>query len=309
MANETIFRRHPGNPIITAKAVPGANSIFNSAVLRYKDGYAGVFRVDMQDIGSTLHSGFSRDGLNWDIEERLIDISGKVPAHMRPGMGYDPRVTELEGGYYVTWCYYPGGPGPCIGLARTKDFRKYTQLAEVMFPYNRNALLFPRKIRGKYAALHRPSDQGHTPFGVIYYATSTDLINWGEHKFMMGPASWWEGTKIGAGPVPIETKEGWLLIYHGVRTTCSGFVYCAGGAILDLHEPWKVRYRSRKYLLAPTEPYEMVGDVPNVLFPNSAIVDWKTRQVALYYGGADTVVGLAHADIDELMKFIKKNSR
>ena len=119
----------------------------------------------------------------------------------------------------------------------------------------------------KYAMLSRPSDNGHTPFGDIFYSESPDMTHWGRHRFVMGKAGGWQSTKIGAGPTPIETSEGWLLIYHGVLTSCNGFVYSFGAALLDLDQPWRVMYRTEPYLLAPQAPYERVGDVPNVAFP------------------------------------------
>lgn len=122
-----------------------------------------------------------------------------------------------------------------------------------LLPYNRNGVLFPRKINGNYYLLSRPSDTGHTPFGDIYISESPDLIYWGKHKHVMGKGGhgWWQGTKIGAGPIPIETTEGWLLFYHGVSNTCNGFVYSFGAVILDLENPNKVLYRTRDYLLTP----------------------------------------------------------
>ena len=124
----------------------------------------------------------------------------------------------------------------------------------------------------------------------------------------MGTTSGWQGTKIGAGPIPIETTEGWLTIYHGVLTSCNGFVYSAGAALLDLDEPWKVRYRTAPYILSPQTLYECVGDVPNVVFPVAALCDAPTGRIALYYGAADTVVCLAFAQVDELIDFVKNNS-
>ena len=122
-----------------------------------------------------------------------------------------------------------------------------------------------------YLMLSRPSDTGHTPFGDIFISQSPDLKFWGCHRHVMstvkGDESAWQSTKIGAGPIPIETDEGWLLIYHGVINTCNGFVYRMGAALLDKDEPWKVLYRSKDYILAPYELYECVGDVPNVTFP------------------------------------------
>ncbi|MEK7475005.1 MAG: glycoside hydrolase family 130 protein [Candidatus Coatesbacteria bacterium] len=307
MANETVFTRYAGNPIITSRAVPGSNSIFNSAVVPFRDRFAGVFRVDTQAGNSEIHAGFSRDGISWDINPGRVTMTGWLPDSGTSGFGYDPRVTQMGRDYYVTWCYYPAA-GPCIGLGVTRDFKRFRQICPVMLPYNRNAVLFPRKIRGKFATLHRPSDKGHTPFGDIYYAESPDLIHWGNHRAVMQATGYWQGTKIGAGPAPIEIADGWLLIYHGVRQTCSGMVYCAFGAILDRERPWKVKYRTAPYLLAPTELYEIAGDVPNVVFPNAAILDEKTGELAMYYGAADTVVGLAHARLRDLVSFIKKNS-
>jgi beta-1,4-mannooligosaccharide/beta-1,4-mannosyl-N-acetylglucosamine phosphorylase len=224
---------------------------------------------------------------------------------------YDPRITPIDGVYYVTWCHYPDGPrgghAPAIGLARTQDFHRF-ELVDANVAYlNRNGVLFPRRIGGAYAMLHRPSDLGHTPFGDIYYATSPDLVHWGRHRFVFGPRGGWQSTKVGAGPAPIETDEGWLLIYHGVRTSCSGYVYSVGAALLDLDKPWQVRYRTRSYLLAPTEPYERVGDVPSVVFPCAALVDSK-RRVTLYYGAADTVLAVAYANLDDLIAFTRENS-
>jgi beta-1,4-mannooligosaccharide/beta-1,4-mannosyl-N-acetylglucosamine phosphorylase len=124
----------------------------------------------------------------------------------------------------------------------------------------------------------------------------------------MCPVFGWQSTKIGAGPIPIETSEGWLMIYHGVLTSCNGFVYSMGAALLDIDRPWKVLYRSAPYLLNPREIYEQVGDVPNVVFPCAALTDAATGRMAIYYGGADTVTCLAFARVDELIDFVKQNS-
>jgi len=306
MANEIVFKRYKGNPIITAKATPRANSIHNSAVVSFGKGYAGVFRVDEKDLHFTLHVGESEDGINWKIDPEHIKMKSNDPEIVMAEHSYDPRITKIDDAYYITWCN-AGLRGPCIGLAKTKDFKKFEQMENILPPPSRNCVFFPRKINGKYAMLHRPSDQGHTPFGDIFYATSPDIIHWGCHRFVFGPKKGsWQSTKVGPGPAPIETKEGWLLIYHGVWTSCNGYLYYAGGALLDLDKPWKTLYRSRDYLLGPTEPYERVGDVPNVIFPSSAVV--KDGNLRLYYGCADTCISMAEAKVDELIKFIKTHS-
>ncbi len=306
MANETVFKRYEKNPIIVPEQVPRANSIFNSAAIRHGDGYIGVFRVDEIDRRATLHVGRSEDGITWDIEPDRLKMQCSDPELATHGYGYDPRVTPVEGVNYLTWCnsYH----GPTIGLARTDDFRTFTQMENCFPPYNRNGVLFPRKVGGKFAMLHRPSDRGHTPFGDIFYCESPDLVHWGRQRHVFGPAGGWQSTKVGAGPSPIETDHGWLLIYHGVLNSCNGFVYSVGAALLDLEEPWKVLHRTRDYLMAPTTDYERVGDVPNVCFPCAAIIDDETRRMTLYYGCADTCVGVAYADLDEIIAFTKERS-
>ena len=177
-----------------------------------------------------------------------------------------------------------------------------------LLPFNRNGVLFPRKIGKNYAMLSRPSDNGHTPFGDIFYSESPDLEYWGHHRFVMGTKGGWQSTKIGAGPVTIETSEGWLLIYHGVSTSYNGFVYSAGAALLDLEKPWKVIYRTAPHIITPQELYECVGDTPNVVFPCAALVDPSSGKLAIYYGAADTVTGLAFTYVDDLIAFAKSNS-
>ena len=123
-----------------------------------------------------------------------------------------------------------------------------------------------------------------------------------------GGHGWWQSTKIGAGPVPIETTEGWLLIYHGVITTCNGYVYSYGAALLDIDNPSKVLYRTKDYLHTPEKDYETNGFVPNVVFPCATLVDADTGRIAIYYGAADTYTGIAFTQVDELIDTIKKNS-
>ncbi|MDE7078094.1 MAG: glycoside hydrolase family 130 protein [Alistipes sp.] len=312
-ASREIMWRCSANPIVGRDALSTSNSIFNSAVVPFKQGrynYAGVFRCDDTNIRMRLHAGFSLDGLKWDIDEEDIRLEGADPEVGQWVYGYDPRVVRIGDKYYVTWCN--GYHGPTIGVAWTADFRTFHQLENAFLPYNRNGVLFPRKIGGRFAMLSRPSDTGHTPFGDIFYSESPDLEFWGRHRHVMAPAAFeksaWQCTKIGAGPVPIETSEGWLLIYHGVHGTCNGFVYAFGSALLDLDRPWKVLARSGAYLLSPRESYECMGDVPNVAFPCATLHDPATGRLAVYYGCADTVVGLAFGRIPEIIEFTRRTN-
>jgi len=255
-----------------------------------------------------LHAGRSHDGIAWDLDPDPISFAAadaRVPEIQKAfEHAYDPRVTWLEDRYYVTWCN--GYHGPTIGLGYTYDFDTFHQLENAFLPCNRNGVLFPRRIGDRYAMLSRPSDNGHTAFGDVFYSESPDFEHWGRHRHVFGPIAWsWQATKVGAGPTPIETEEGWLLLYHGVLTSCNGFVYSMGAALLDLDDPWRVVARGSDYLLSPQASYEQVGDVPNVVFPCAALVDRELDRLTVYYGGADTVVCLAHGHVSELLEFVR----
>jgi beta-1,4-mannooligosaccharide/beta-1,4-mannosyl-N-acetylglucosamine phosphorylase len=299
--------RSSRNPIIPRDLLAASNSIFNGAVVPFKGKFAGVFRVDNRKREMNVHSGKSEDAIHWKLDEEPIEWICDDPAIAAFEHRYDPRVCWLEDRYYITWCN--GYHGPTIGVGYTHDFETFYQTENAFLPHNRNGVLFPRKINGKFAMYSRPSDTGHTPFGDIFYSESPDMCHWGCHRHVMSPIKWtWQSTKVGAGPTPIETTEGWLVIYHGVLTSCNGFVYSMGAALTDTDEPWKVVYRSAPYLLSPQELYECVGDVPNVAFPCAALADAPTGRIAIYYGGADTVTCLAFAQVDELIQYVKSNS-
>jgi len=303
MPCETVLKRYPGNPILSPDNIPGGcNSIFNSAVVRRGQGdYVGVFRIEHRNQLSRLHVGQSPDGIAWDVDPNPIRLRYDDPDFGPGGHVYDPRVTLLEGTYYIT--YANGTPhGQVIGCAETTDFQTFRQVGNLSAPENRNAVLFPEKIGGRYARLERPFMSGVDRAHGIWFAESPDLVHWGRFRHVMAAGGGWGYTKIGAGAPPIRTDDGWLLIYHGVRHTAQGLVYCAGAALLDLERPWKVVARPDEYLLAPTELYERVGDVPNVVFPCAAVVE-PDGEVKVYYGGADTVICLATAPLADLVAF------
>jgi beta-1,4-mannooligosaccharide/beta-1,4-mannosyl-N-acetylglucosamine phosphorylase len=299
--------RYSQNPIIPRDLIPSSNSIFNSAVVPFDGNFAGVFRCDNKKREMNIHRGFSDTGFDWDLDNDPIDWLYPDDALGKFEYRYDPRVVWLEDRYYITWCN--GYHGPTIGIGYTYDFETFTFLENGSLPFNRNGVLFPRKINNKYMMLSRPSDNGHTPFGDIFLSQSPDMVHWGEHRYVMGVSDGWQSTKIGAGPIPIETPQGWLLFYHGVLTSCNGFVYSFGAALLGLDEPWKVIYRGESYLLSPQKLYENVGDVPNVVFPCASLFDEPTGRIAIYYGGADTVTALAFCKLDEVMDFLRNNSK
>lgn len=300
--------RYSRNPVLDWNPIPRAARIFNSAVLPKDGGFVGVFRADQKNGRATLFHGKSKDALTWEIGPDPIEWVDEQGKAKPTSYAYDPRLVQIEGTYYIVWC--DDMRGASIGLGRTKDFTTFVRMPNPLMPFNRNGVLFPRKVNGKYLLLSRPSDSGHTPFGDIFLSESPDLIHWGNHRFVMGRGGqgWWQGVKIGAGPIPIETTEGWLLFYHGVSTTCNGFVYSFGAAILDINDPGKVLFRTRDYLLTPEKPYETTGFVQNVVFPCANLFDAETGRIAIYYGAADTCTAVAFAQVDELIAYIKANS-
>lgn len=300
--------RYTNNPIIDRNPVKNIDRIFNSGISTYNDKFVGIFRGDTTNGIPQLFLGWSEDSINWKINQDKIlffDLNGQP---FQPLYSYDPRLIKIDDTYYIIWC--TDFNGPTMGLARTKDFKFFERLPHGFLPYNRNCVLFPEKINGKYLMLSRPSDNGHTKFGDIFVSESPDLIYWGNHKLLMKKSiygEWWESVKIGAGPAPIKTDQGWLLIYHGVASTCNGFVYSIGGAILDLDDPTKVIYRTDQFLMSPKEWYEERGFVPNVVFPCATLND-NLGHISIYYGAADTYLALAFSTVDILIDFIKDNN-
>ena len=298
--------RYRENPIIDRHPIPGVARIFNSAVAPYGGAFIGVFRGEQVNGVPFIYLGRSADGIHWSFDEEKIPFVDEKGEPFMPRYAYDPRLVRVEDAWYVIWCqdFY----GASIGVAKTTDFKAFTRLENPFIPFNRNAVLFPRKINGMYTMLSRPSDSGHTPFGDIFLSQSPDMEFWGRHRHVMSKSDrWWEGVKIGGGAAPIETSEGWLLFYHGVTSTCNGLVYSIGGAILDRDEPSRVLYRCGNFLLTPEEWYEERGFVPNVCFPCATLQDAATGRIALYYGAADSYVGLAFTDVDTVVDYIKAN--
>lgn len=298
--------RYSKNPVIDRNPAPGISRIFNSAVVPYEGKFIGVFRAETTNGRPHLHLGYSENGIDWDIETERIPFVDENGNPFQPKYAYDPRLVKVEDTYYIIWCgdFY----GAALGIAKTTDFKQFVRLENPFLPFNRNGVLFPRKVNGNYMLLSRPSDSGHTPFGDIFISESPDMTYWGKHRHVMakGGDGWWQNVKIGGGPAPIETSEGWLMFYHGVTGTCNGFVYSMGAVLLDLEEPSKVKYRSGTFVLTPEKSYETTGFVDNVVFPCATLHDSDTGKIAIYYGAADTYVGVAFTTIDEIVNYVKE---
>lgn len=299
--------RYTNNPVIGRNPAKNVARIFNSAAVPFGDGFIAAVRAEHTDGIPRIHLARSKDGFEWITDEEEIYLVDKNGEHTSPRYAYDPRVVKVENDYYIIWCqdFY----GASIGVAKTADFTHFEKLENPFLPFNRNAVLFPRKIGGYYTMLSRPSDSGHTPFGDVFVSSSPDMEFWGRHRHVMSPnGNWWESLKVGGGAAPIETDAGWLMFYHGVTGTCNGYVYSIGGVILDIDEPSKVFYRCKTYLLTPETDYEERGFVPNVCFPCAAIADADTGRIAIYYGCADSYVSLAFTTVDDVVNYIIANS-
>lgn len=300
--------RYSENPIINRNPLPNVARIFNSAVMPYQNEFIGVFRGEQKNGVPMIYLGRSKDALHWEFEPEKIPFKDENGQDFMPLYAYDPRLVKVDDTYYIIWCQ--DMYGAAIGMAKTKDFKSFTRIENPFLPYNRNAVLFPRKINDKYIMLSRPCDNGHTAFGDIFLSESKDMEYWGHHRHVMGRTeSWWESLKIGGGAAPIETDKGWLIFYHGVCNTCNGYVYSIGAAILDINEPSKVLHRCEDYVLTPEEWYEERGFVQNVCFPCATLHDSETGRIALYYGCADSYVGTAFTTAEEIYNYILEHDR
>jgi len=299
-----ILHRWEGNPILTGDDIPfPCNTVFNGAPVRIDDHYLLLLRVEGREGYSVLALARSDDGLHFEVEpEPVMTPAKEGPFHSAETHGVeDPRVAFLEDWYYITYTAF-GDCGPRIALARTKDFEDFERIAIISEPGNKDAVLFPRKIGGRYARLDRPYGHG---IGNIWISWSKDLVHWGDSRVILGVRhGFWDNDRVGASAVPIETEDGWLELYHGVKMTSGGPIYRLGAAILDRDDPAKVLCRADIPILTPREEYERIGDIPNVCFASGAILE-PSGEIKVYYGAADTSICVATARLETLIERCK----
>jgi predicted GH43/DUF377 family glycosyl hydrolase len=218
----------------------------------------------------------------------------------------DPRIVKLEydNSYAVVYTSFSES-GPLVSLATTEDFITFKRYGVIMTPDDKDASLLPRKFNDKWVLIHRPSPSSYIRGSHIWISYSPNLKHWGESSILLHArkGSWWDAYKIGLGPQPIETSEGWLIIYHGVKSTAAGSLYRLGLALLDLDDPSKVIKRCDEWVFGPSEIYERVGDVPDVTFPCGIVL--RGDELIMYYGAADTTMAIATASLKEVLDFIK----
>ena len=302
-----LFTRHPANPILTADRWPHVvNAVFNPGAAQVDDQTVLVCRVEDRRGISHLWVARSADGVtDWRIDpEPLLSPRENVESE-RWGLEDARLVCIEELNSWAITCTAYGPTGPAVALFLT-DFTTVQPRGLVMPPEDKNASLFPRRINGDWVLIHRPVTVQSGPIAEIWLSRSRDLDAWRrpERVLRTRPGAWWDSVRIGAGPPPIETPQGWLLIYHGVRATANGALYRVGLALLDLDRPSHCLHRSPDWVMSPSAPYERIGDVPNVVFPTGAIHDAATDEIRLYYGAADTSVGLATAKLADVLEYV-----
>ena len=303
-----LFKRYQKNPILAPSDWPyKCNSVFNAAATIYDNKVLLLCRVEDMKGASHLCKAVSEDGFtNWVIDK---EPTLKAEPDKYPEEAYgveDPRIVKLEGSddYAVTYTSFSTN-GPLVSLATTKDFITFKRYGVVMPPDDKDASLFPRKFNGKWMLIHRPTPTSWSLGAHIWVSMSPDLKHWGDSQVLI-PArkgSWWDAYKVGLGPQPVETKDGWLIIYHGVRTTAAGSIYRLGLVMLDLEDPTKIIKRCDEWVFGPQELYERIGDVPDVTFPCGVVV--KDGQLIMYYGAADTSMAIATAPMSDVLEYIK----
>jgi len=305
-----VFCRHPDNPILSVEDWPyPANSVFNAGAA-IVDG-KNLLLVRVEDFRGISHLTAARsgDGVHgWEIDASPTMMQDPKN-HPEEIWGIeDPRLTRLDemGVWAVAYTAYSHG-GPLVSLATTRDFRSFTRLGPVMPPEDKDAALFPVRFDDRWAMFHRPVAKHPGTSADIWISFSPDLKHWGDHQEVIQArmGGWWDANKIGLSAPPLETSEGWLILYHGVRTTASGSIYRLGLALLDLEDPRIVIRRSEEWVFGPKAHYEREGDVDDVVFP----CGWTTDgdKVMMYYGAADSCIALATARIDELLAFLRKS--
>jgi len=292
-----LLKRYPGNPILKPNPLNEweALNVFNAAVVYHNGLFHMLYRAQGVDYVSHIGYAVSADGFQWSRLDRPV----LSPATEWETRGVeDPRVTRLEDAFYISYAAYsPRGVRAC--LARSQNLITWERMG-VALPDedNKDHVLFPEKIGGRYAMLHRrPPD--------IWLAYSDDLLHWTDHQIIIRPRpNTWEHKKVGAAGPPIKTAQGWLLIYHAVDER---HVYRLGAVLLDMDDPSKVLARPEDFILEPQETWEYKGDVPNVVFSCGAVL--LGDKLYVYYGGADRVMAVATCSRAEIMEFLEAARR
>jgi len=297
------IQRYRNNPILTKEDVPfKVNSIFNPGAARFNNQYILFCRIEMPSGRSSFVLAFSDDGISYKVDNKpCLSPEDHKDYYKYVEWGIeDARVTKIGEKYYLTYTGYSRYM-PLVMIAETEDFKNFKMLQPISEPSNKDCALLPEKIKGYYWKIDRPSAENRRD---IWISKSPDLIHWGNCEILSVPLlGTWESDKIGISTTPVKTKQGWLVLYHGVRSFGIGAIYKLGVMLLDLDNPLIVKGRSKEPILSPELNYERIGDVGNVIFSNGWIVE--NNDVKIYYSGADTNICLATTTVDYLLSICK----
>jgi predicted GH43/DUF377 family glycosyl hydrolase len=287
-----------------------AHTVFNPGATQLASGETLLLvRVEDRRGMSHLTAARSSDGVhNWRIDPQPT-FSAEPERYPEELWGVeDARIVRLESlnSFAVTYTAYSRA-GPLVALAMTEDFHTFERHGAIMSPEDKDAAFFPRQFDGRWALIHRPVPNAAGAKANMWLSFSPDLRSWGDHHVLLEArdGAWWDAGKIGLSTQPIETDEGWLIVYHGVRHTPAGALYRVGLALLDLEDPLRVLRRGDEWVAGPCARYEVTGDIPNVVFPCGAVLDAASGELRLYYGAADTCVGLMTAQITEVLDWLR----
>lgn len=299
-----IVTRYEKNPILTKNDVPyQVATVHNAGMTKYNGQYIMLFRSHLHNGRSIIGLAKSDDGYNFTVEPepfltpQCSSTDSKFGEYEEYGVE-DVRISKIEDDYLLTYSAY-SRHGVRIGLAKTKDFKTVERISLITQSDLRNVVIFPEKINDKYVRLDRPHSE--ISKWSIWISYSPDLVHWGDSKVIIKPETYhWDEMKIGPGATPIKTEKGWLNILHGVFQTMSGTVYRLGVALHDLEDPSKVLGVSDEWILQPEDVWEVTGYVPNVVFTCGAIPE-PDGTVKIYWGGADSVMCVGTAKIEDLV--------
>lgn len=304
-----IVKRYTNNPILTKKDIPyPVATVHNAGITKHNGEYIMLFRSHLDTGRSIIGIAKSKDGYNFKVEsEPFLTPSCESSFGEYEEYGVeDVRISQIEDDFLLTYSAY-SRHGVRIGLAKTKDFKTVERIALITQADLRNVVIFPQKFNGQYVRLDRPHSE--ISKWSIWISYSPDLVHWGNSKVIIKPETYhWDEMKVGPGATPIKTERGWLNIYHGVFATMSGSVYRLGVALHDLEDPSKILGVSDKWILQPEDSWEVTGYVPNVVFSCGAVKE-DDGSVKIYWGGADSVMCVGSANINELVDLCLNNSR
>lgn len=330
--HEYIMHRYSKEPLIRKEDFPvPAKQIFNCAQTMYHGKtvllIAAVYDMPNDEWeknwpdGTGIHVAMSEDGIHFDIDSEPLfkrEFYKDFPEMKFDSWVIDPRMTKIDDTYYIIRPVQLNCPqaGPAAVLYKTKDFKNVEFVECIALPSNRVPCLFPEKINGEYIKIDRPynypemaepsHDLDDTTVAGMWISYSPNMIYWGKYRPLLYPPMSYANFKIGPTP-PIKTKDGWLVIIHGVWKENREFCYSLGAILLDLENPEKVIGVLDKPILVPQEDYELYGVSDNTIFACGAIADEEKDQIKIYYGAADTCIGLAIGSISEMLEELKNN--